>query len=258
MKCKYCGADLTMEDEVCPFCHNPNPYYVKHREDMHRYEQDYQETKSDVYETAGKTSRKATQIAILAVLGGLFLGTVVLNTNIWTVERMIQRHKIRNNISTHLAKLDQYLAEEDWASFTDYIDVNQLYFSGVDELEDYRYFRQLADDYNYIYESCMHLVDYENLDEDEYYYYTPDYSLEQIADSLKHMYDFVKKDEYSTYYEVYQAHRDWCDPILTEAEKLVQAYAGVDSEVIESGQIREMSRTKLVVLLERSYNKDES
>ena len=46
---------------------------------MHRYEQDYQETKSDVYETAGKTSRKATQIAILAVLGGLFLGTVVLN-----------------------------------------------------------------------------------------------------------------------------------------------------------------------------------
>ena len=104
----------------------------------------------------------------------------------------------------------------------------------------------------------MHLVDYENLDEEEYYYYTPDYSLEQIADSLKHMYDFVKKDEYSTYYEVYQAHRDWCDPILTEAEELVQAYAGVDSEVIESGQIREMSRTKLVVLLERSYNKDES
>ena len=156
-----------MEDEVCPFCHNPNPYYVKHREDMHRY--DYQETKSDVYETAGKTSRKATQIAILAVLGGLFLGTVVLNTNIWTVERMIQRHKIRNNISTHLAKLDQYLAEEDWASFTDYIDMNQLYYSGIDELEDYRYFRQLADDYNYIYESCMHLVDYENLDEDEYY-----------------------------------------------------------------------------------------
>ena len=129
-----------MEDEVCPFCHNPNPYYVKHREDMHRYEQDYQETKSDVYETAGKTSRKATQIAILAVLGGLFLGTVVLNTNIWTVERMIQRHKIRNNISTHLAKLDQYLAEEDWASFTDYIDMNQLYYSGIDELEDYRYF----------------------------------------------------------------------------------------------------------------------
>ena len=48
------------------------------------------------------------------------------------------------------------------------------------------------------------------------------------------------------------------NPILTEAEELVQAYAGVDSEVIESGQIREMSRTKLVVLLERSYNKDES
>lgn len=72
MKCKYCGADLTMEDEVCPFCHNPNPYYVKHREDMHRYEQDYQETKSDVYETAGKTSRKATQIADFGSAGRTF------------------------------------------------------------------------------------------------------------------------------------------------------------------------------------------
>ena len=82
--------------------------------------------------------------------------------------------------------------------------------------------------------------------------------MEQIADGLKNMYDFIKKDEYSTYYEVYQAHQDWCDSVIAEAEDLVQAYVGVDSQVIESGQIREMSRTKLVVLLERSYNKDES
>ena len=73
MKCDFCGANLTIDDEVCPYCHTPNTHYVKHREDMHRYEQDYQSTKTEVYETAGKTSKKATQIAVLAVLGLLFL-----------------------------------------------------------------------------------------------------------------------------------------------------------------------------------------
>ena len=66
MKCDFCGANLTIDDEVCPYCHTPNTHYVKHREDMHRYEQDYQSTKTEVYETAGKTSKKATQIAVLA------------------------------------------------------------------------------------------------------------------------------------------------------------------------------------------------
>ena len=165
--------------------------------------------------------------------------------------------KAQKNLSTHIENLDKYIANEDWKSYAAYIDVNELYYSGINGFDDYRYFQRMVTDYNYIYDACMHLVDHENIS-DEYTYYTPDRCMEQIADSLKHMYDFVKKDEYSTYYEVYQAHRDWCDPILTEAEELVQAYAGVDSEVIESGQIREMSRTKLVVLLERSYNKDES
>ena len=56
---------------------------------MHRYEQDYQSTKTEVYETAGKISKKATQIAVLAVLGLLFLGSIVMNNSIWTIERAL-------------------------------------------------------------------------------------------------------------------------------------------------------------------------
>ena len=68
---------------------------------MHRYEQDYQSTKTEVYETAGKTSKKATQIAVLAVLGLLFLGSIVMNNSIWTIERalLVQKaQKIWTNI----------------------------------------------------------------------------------------------------------------------------------------------------------------
>ena len=99
MKCDFCGANLTIDDEVCPYCHTPNTHYVKHREDMHRYEQDYQSTKTEVYETAGKTSKKATQIAVLAVLGLLFLGSIVMNNSIWTIERALLVQKAQKNLS---------------------------------------------------------------------------------------------------------------------------------------------------------------
>ena len=124
--------------------------------------------------------------------------------------------------------LDKYIANEDWKSYAAYIDVNELYYSGINGFDDYRYFQRMVTDYNYIYDACMHLVDHENID-NEYMYYTPDRCMEEIADNLKDMYDFVKADEYSIYYEVYQNHSDWCDTVLTQAEELVQAYAGAVS-----------------------------
>lgn len=257
MKCDFCGTNLTIDDEFCPYCHSPNTHYVKHREDMHRYEQDYQDTKKDVYETAGKTSKKATQIAVLAVLGILFLGTIILNTNVWSIEKMLLVHKIEKNLPEHIEQLDTYIQQKDWHLYSTYVDANELYYSGVDELEDYRYFQRMVNDYTYIYDACMHLVDYGNIDQ-EYAYYTPDRCMEQIADSLKDMYEFVKADEYSTYYELYQAHRDWCDPLLEQTEELLEAYIGLDPQVVASGEIRNMSKTKLVVLLEGSYNRNES
>lgn len=80
---------------------------------MHRYEQDYQSTKTEVYETAGKTSKKATQIAVLAVLGLLFLGSIVMNNSIWTIERALLVQKAQKNLSIHVENLDKYIANED-------------------------------------------------------------------------------------------------------------------------------------------------
>ena len=88
---------------------------------MHRYEQDYQSTKTEVYETAGKTSEKATQIAVLAVLGLLFLGSIVMNNSIWTIERALLVQKAQKNLSTHVENLDKYIANEDWKSYAAYI-----------------------------------------------------------------------------------------------------------------------------------------
>lgn len=89
--------------------------------------------------------------------------------------------------------------------------------------------------------------------DDDYYY--PDKCLENISGQLETMYRYVQEDYY--YYEMYQHHTEWCEKLISQAEALVQTYVGVDEEVFSSQSIRKMSNTKILVLLERSYEKNE-
>ena len=44
MKCKKCGADLKLSDEVCPYCGAVNYAAKRHIRDRKFYAQDYQST----------------------------------------------------------------------------------------------------------------------------------------------------------------------------------------------------------------------
>ena len=50
MKCPHCGAQIGLEEKYCPFCGLPNEFARKHQEDMDRYEQEFQQTQSEVYQ----------------------------------------------------------------------------------------------------------------------------------------------------------------------------------------------------------------
>lgn len=256
MKCDYCGANLTIDDKVCPYCHKPNRYYEKHRQDMFHYETDYQNTKSDVYEKAGKTSKRAARIAVLAVMGMLILAAVLLNVYAWDIRRAFEERAARKHLPAHTAQLDQYLEEQDWMDYYQYMSENNLLYYDLGEtFKSYQRFAYLADDYTQIYQMCTRLVTCETMGGD--YYYTSDRCLESMSDVLEEIYNFTREDPYSIYYEVYENHRDWCDPVIEQAQQLIQAYVGVDKAVFEDQSIRSMSDTKILVLLERSYEQDE-
>lgn len=48
MKCKKCGADLKLSDEVCPYCGAVNYAAKRHIRDRKFYAQDYQSTHKQV------------------------------------------------------------------------------------------------------------------------------------------------------------------------------------------------------------------
>ena len=78
MKCQHCGNNLNIEDRFCPYCGQPNPFAVKHQEEMDRYEKDYQETKEDVLEQSSRFNRHTVRITIIAVLVALIAVTCFL------------------------------------------------------------------------------------------------------------------------------------------------------------------------------------
>ncbi len=254
MKCDYCGSNLTIDDKVCPYCHQPNKHYVKHRQDMFHYETDYQNTKSEVYEKAGKISRRAARISVLAVMVMLVLGAVLVNAFAWDIQRELKAQKAKKHLSEHQAQLDIYAEEEDWIHYYNYMNDRDLtfYTLGEGEFEHYQQFSRLTSCYSEIFDMCSRLVEYGDTDDDYYY---PDKCLENISGQLETMYRYVQEDYY--YYEMYQHHTEWCEKLISQAEALVQTYVGVDEEVFSSQSIRKMSNTKILVLLERSYEKNE-
>lgn len=76
MKCPTCGANLQIEDEKCPFCGNPNPFAVKHQQDMRHYQQEFQKTKQEVEKRTLHFNAFTARIAVIAALLVMILGMV--------------------------------------------------------------------------------------------------------------------------------------------------------------------------------------
>lgn len=106
MKCPTCGANLQIEDEKCPFCGNPNPFAVKHQQDMRQYRQEFQETKQEVEKKTLHFNFFTARIAVIAVLLMMILGMVfVINDGphyLWA--RRVERD-IAKNMENYRAEL---------------------------------------------------------------------------------------------------------------------------------------------------------
>lgn len=96
MKCPTCGANLQIEDEKCPFCQNPNPFAVKHQQDMRHYQQEFQKTKQEVEKKTLHFNSFTARIAVIAALLVMILGMLYVIDEgpyrLWSV-------RVKRNIS---------------------------------------------------------------------------------------------------------------------------------------------------------------
>lgn len=247
MKCKHCGAEISLEQKFCPYCGAPNDQAMQHASDMEHFRKDYTETKTDVYTKSKKFSGVAVRMVILAILilatvGMFFIG---LNYN------SFYRHRIRkesNEKYEEYSKLmDQYLEKGQYVEFTVFAENHAIQFYYDDPYEDYGLIERTCRYYANALEYVMEF--HTETDPDTLQYYGK-YMIDNILEYYSDLYNNTSLSEEDLKSDPY--YEDICRVTDAMDEMLV---AELNLSPDDAASMRNLSEGQRSVLLEDGFDK---
>lgn len=225
MKCPTCGANLQIEDEKCPFCRNPNPFAVKHRQQMRHYQQEFQETKREVEKKARHFNSLTAKITVIAVLFVMIIGMVYMGNEgpyrIWSGR---VKHDIAVNAEEYKETLSAYEKEGDWLSLYAFYEARNL--GHTDAFREYSILYFVIFDYKNI----LNCVTRYRMEPEEG---TAAVCADRIAQHLDSFYKTTGRISYeSAYYDgnFTPEHQEAYARLREEIEALLSAYCGLTKE----------------------------
>ena len=244
MKCKFCGGNLSLEDEYCPHCGVVNEQARKHIQDMRRYAGDYEHTKKEVYKTARKHTRTTVQVVTAVLLLAVSLLLVAAGSNAYSISRSVEEGRARRNAGEYTAYIEQCLREGDFMEVQAFCQEHHIW--GYDEPYD-RYLPAIraCQDYGWVYVSVL-----EAAYPGEYGQEAEEYA-ERVAECLGYFYEDLETERYEFYETI-----DWDvnAGALEEMEEnirfLLTTYLGVSREDADS--LKDLSSARRAVLIEEA------
>ena len=162
MKCRYCGSNLRIEDEICPYCGRANEHAAAHRAEMKQIREEYEQTKSDVK----VRSRSAGRIGRLAVIGVMLFITAVMwisvirNSDVEFRERKKAdriAQEVEKNRDAVTAALKEMEENREYLALSYYVLNYRL--RGDNEYIDYARVFTAVIEYNAIYDDILNILD---------------------------------------------------------------------------------------------------
>ena len=246
MKCQACNANLSIEDEKCPYCGTPNPEAVQHRKDMLRFSKEFQSTRSSVLKMASDRAGKSARIIALCVMVLLCILSILFFICSWDMAYSVRKLKAANNSKTYCKILDQYEEEGDFLSFAAFFDQSSLY--SIDAFKEYRYVYNAASNYTSIYGYISRLI------EDEHWEDIHENTLEYLCDTLEYHYKYLERDPEDYYSEIgayEKRHLQAVDQINEKIESLIQFTFDISDEEME--QFQTLSTIEKQAFIERRF-----
>ena len=148
MKCPHCGAQIGLEEKYCPFCGLPNEFARKHQEDMDRYEQEFQQTQSEVYQKTRHFTSLTVPLTVIFVLILLNIVSFVFVAKSWDIGSGLQKQQIHSHLSKHQENIDTYIQNGDFCGLSYYYSQNSLYYE--DAFDKYNALISASDSYRNI------------------------------------------------------------------------------------------------------------
>ena len=122
MKCRYCGNNLGLEDELCPNCGKVNDKAQKYVSQIRDYREEYEETKEEVVKKKNRISSRSARIVVIAVMVLCVIVMLFITMNYSDIDARWERkekrieqevEKNKNEIDSNLRKMEEqrdYLA----------------------------------------------------------------------------------------------------------------------------------------------------
>lgn len=241
MKCRYCGAPLRIEDEVCPYCHQENPDAKEHREKMRKFTGEYEQTRAEVYEKTRFFTGWTVRVTIISVLVVLNLLVFVIHGMSWEIVRQWKQIKANVNRQNYEAVLNQLEEDGRYMEFSQVFSENQL--RSVEQLEHFGAVQMAASEYYYLYGNIMRVV---TADED--YKELPGMLAEQVSDGLGYLYRWMDEEERWDESQYTPEHLEAMENMVQEIHLLLKTYWNIREEDLEN--FPQMSTARRQIILE--------
>ena len=243
MKCEYCNGNLSLEDEYCPHCGQPNKHARKHIDDMRKYQGEFEDTKRYVREKTTGYTEITVRVVILSILIVLTLVFYAVGSNSWEIRREIRKSSAKRHYAEYSQIMDEYLAEGDFLKFYSFCEYKGIRSYDSVYREKYGEIMSACSWYRNAYE---YLIDFACFDADD----SVNQVTEMTGDALDYFYKYYRNDVgiYTGRDGEPELYRKTLDDMERNIELILSVYCGFSKE--EAAAFPEMSKAKRNILLE--------
>ena len=228
MKCIYCGGEVGLEENFCPYCGRPNEQAQRHHQEMADYRQRYAETEAAV---VGKVKHYAQIVPRVVAILLLLVAVVVMfwvTENAYAFPDEIRRRAAEKHPQEVMAQLDGYLKDRDYLGFVSFFNYNGIRIYGS-AFVDYTDVEWCAEDYKGFLLQLEQL--FLNKDYESWLKYSAADDIRRLCMHLDEFEDTYTDAQRDTQLPLHQAAMDDMRDTMRD---MLRIYLGIGDEELES------------------------
>lgn len=253
MKCQYCGSNLGLENDVCPFCGRENPKAIKYVDNKKKYLNELDETKQKVKKQSKINARVGRLIFIVLMVAAIAVFYTIINQHADTEKRIANRQQklektVEKNIDSIVLKVEELERNREYLGLSYY--VLNYHLRTRNEFKDYSRVFTAADSYSQIFEDILNIEtgfnSYGGMKKIDW--------CREIANAISHWNLYVEGEFWNDRPDSPMhtgEHGAFLSDIKPEVQDMVQVYFALDDE--QADAMWTMDEESLTDLLYKQY-----
>ena len=244
MKCKYCGADVKLDDHFCPHCGRAVEQAIRHQKEMEQYEEEFEQTRRQAMDRISVAGGGGTAVGVrLAVIVALIIVLIAMATglNSYSINERREKRAAAKKHDAYVEQIEEYLANRDYTELAAFCDKHQLDYNK--DFEDYRYIIYGASYYRSIYKGIAEVA---FCSQDTRYMY----NAENLSKNVNSFYEQIQQDRR------YIANPERTEEIYSQMEEemllLLRRYLGLSKEDTDS--MKSLSKSRRTMMIEEALD----